>query len=227
VTVWAGGGDFFCVAAGVAEERVRVGVEGEGEETVGAEGLPAAFFAESERGGAAAVVIDEGLVAVLEVLLDGGKKRVGEVAVFGEGFAGGEVDNLDVGGDGGSFGFLGEGDEGVFGLGEIKVGDERGGGAKEARDVEGAGKEGSEADGGVFGGVFLVVSGFVGFVDDNEAEIVKWGEESGAGANDNAGGVGGEEVLPGEVAFGFGLFTVEQSDDVAKGGLEDLDKLGG
>ena len=94
---------------------------------------------------------------------------------------------MDAGGDGGGFCLFGEEDEGVFVFGEEEVGDEGGGGAKEASDFEGAGEEGSEADGGVFGGVFLVVGGFVGFVDDDEAEVFDRGEEGGAGADDDSG----------------------------------------
>lgn len=121
VAVGAGSWDFLGEAAGMAEELVGVGVEGERKEAVGTEGLPAAFFTESEGGGAAAVVVDEGLVTVLKVFRDGGEKGVGEVAVFGEGFTRGEVDDFEVGGDGGGFGLGGERDEGVFGPGEVKV----------------------------------------------------------------------------------------------------------
>ena len=187
VAVGATGRDGFLMAASVAEELVTVGVESEGEETVGAEGLPAAVFAKGEWGGAAAVVVNEGLVAGGEVFFDVSEERVGEVAVFGERLARGGVDDLDAGGDGGGFGLFGEEDEGVFVFGEEEVGDEGGGGAKEASDFEGAGEEGSEADGGVFGGVFLVVGGFVGFVDDDEAEVFDGSEEGGAGADDDSG----------------------------------------
>lgn len=171
--------------------------------------MPAAFFAKRERGGAAAVVVNESLVAIRKILLDGGEKVVGEVAVFSEGFARGEVNDFDIGLNSGGFGFFCEGDEGVFGFGEVKVGDERGGRAEKARDFESAGEEGGEAEGGVFGGVFLVVGGFVGFIDDNEAEIFKWGEESRARADDDAGMFGVEEGFPDEVTFGFGLFGVD------------------
>ena len=71
VAVGARGRDFFGKAAGVAEEGVSVGVESEGEETVGAESLPTTVFTESERGGAATVVVDKGLVAIFKVFFDG------------------------------------------------------------------------------------------------------------------------------------------------------------
>ena len=227
VTFGAGSGDFFLMATGVTEEGVRVGVEGEGEEAVGTEGLPATVFADGYGGGTAAVVVDEGLVAVLEILVDGGEKRVGEVAVFGEEVASFKVDDLDGGGEGGGFGFLSEGNKRVFGFGEVEVGDERGGGAEEAGDFEVSGEEGGEADGGVFGGVFLEVGGFVSFVDNDETEVFEGSEEGGAGADDDLGLVGVEEVFPGEMTFGFGLFGVEEGDLGFEGGFEDLDELGG
>lgn len=201
-------------------------MESEGKETVGAEGLPATFFAESEGRGAAAVVIDESLVAVLEILCDGGEEGVGEVAIFGERFARGETDDFDLWRYGRGFGLFRESDEGVFGLSQVEVGNERGGGAEEARDFEGASEEGGEAEGGVFRGVFLVVGGFVGFVDDDETEIFERGEEGGAGADDDLWGVGVEEAFPGEVAFSFGLAAVKEGDALAEGGFKDLDELG-
>ncbi len=53
-----------------------------------------------------------------------------------------------------------------------------------------AGDEASEAEGGVTGGVFLVVGGFVGFVDNYETEVMNRGEEGGAGADDDEGLLG-------------------------------------
>ncbi len=90
----------------------------------------------------------------------------------------------------GSFGFFSEGDEGVFSVCEVKVGDERGGGAKQTRDFKSAGDERGEAEGGVFRGVFLVISGFVGFVDDDETEVFERCEEGGARTDDDLGRVG-------------------------------------
>ena len=91
-------------------------MEGEGKEAFGAEGLPATFFAEGEGGGAATVVIDESLVAVLEILCDGGEEGVGEVAIFGERFTRGKIDDFDLWRYGRGFGLFRESDEGVFGL---------------------------------------------------------------------------------------------------------------
>ena len=69
VTLGTGTGDRGGVAAEMADEGIGVGVEGEGEVAVGAEGLPAAVITEGERGGTAAVVKDEGLVVLVEVVL--------------------------------------------------------------------------------------------------------------------------------------------------------------
>lgn len=44
------------MTAGVAEKMVRIGMEGKGEETGWAEGLPAAIFTDSKRSGATAVM---------------------------------------------------------------------------------------------------------------------------------------------------------------------------
>ena len=86
-------------------------MESEGEEAARAERLPTAVFANGHWSGAAAVVVDEGLVAVAEVFFDCRKERVGEVAIFGEVVTLSEVDDFDVGGDGGGFCLFGEGDE--------------------------------------------------------------------------------------------------------------------
>ena len=107
MAVRAGSRDFFLVTASMTEELIAVGVESERQEAVGAEGLPAAFFAKSKGGGTAAVVIDEGLAAVFEVLFDSGDELVSEIVIFSEGFAGGKTDDFDLGFYGGSFGFFG------------------------------------------------------------------------------------------------------------------------
>lgn len=56
--------DFLGVAAEVATQGIIVGMESEGEITLGAEGWPAAVFADGERGGTAAVMENEGLVVI-------------------------------------------------------------------------------------------------------------------------------------------------------------------
>lgn len=65
----------------------------------------------------------------------------------------------------------------------------------------------------------------MGFVDDNEAEVFDWGEESRAGADDDARSFGEEKVFPEEMALGFGLFAVKKGDDVTESLGEDLDEL--
>ena len=190
VTLGTGTGDRGGVAAEMADEGIGVGVEGEGEVAVGAEGLPAAVITEGERGGTAAVVEDEGLVVLVEVVLEGGEQRLGEIAVAREEGAILEIDDGDGGGLGGGFGLMVEGDEGGFLASEVIIDEVGSGGAENAGDFEGSGNVAGEAKGGIAGGVFLVVGGLVGFVDEDEAEVVDGGEEGGTGADDDGGGGG-------------------------------------
>lgn len=60
-----------------------------------------------------------------------------------------------------------------------------GGGTEDAGDFLLAGDEAGEAQGGVTGCVFLIIGGFVGFVDNDEAEVVNGREEGGAGTDDD------------------------------------------
>lgn len=57
----------------------------------------------------------------------------------------------------------------------------------ETGDTKGACHEASKAKGGIFRGVFLEISGFVSLVDNNEPEIVDWGEKGRARTNDDLG----------------------------------------
>lgn len=66
------GWDFFLMTAGVANEGIRVRMEREGQETIGAKSLPTAVFADGHGSRAATVVIDEGLVAIFKVFLNSG-----------------------------------------------------------------------------------------------------------------------------------------------------------
>lgn len=86
--------------------------------------------------------------------------------------------------------------------GEVIILDEGGGGALDAVDLKGLGDETSETEGGVFGTVFLVVGGFVAFVDDDKAEVFEGGKESGARADDDLGFIlrGEKELCPGLMA---------------------------
>lgn len=142
-------------------------------------------------------------------MADGREESIGKITRARKIGTVGEVNDFDLGGDGGGFGFLGEIDERRVGLGKVEVGDERGGRAENARDFECGGYKRGEAKSGVFWGVFLVVSGFMGFVDDDEAEIFERGKESGARTNDDLRGVGVEKLFPDKVTFGFSLARVE------------------
>ncbi len=92
-----------------------------------------------------------------------------------------------MGGNGGRFGFLIELDQGMFGLGEMIIDDIRSGSAENARDFKGGSHEAGKTQGGVAGRIFLIVSAFVSFVNDNKTKVVNRGEESGARADDDLG----------------------------------------
>lgn len=132
-------------------------MEGEGEETVWTGELETTGFADCQRCGAAAVVINQGLIAVFEVFFDFLNERVAEVAIRSELVAVFEVDNLDVWFDGGIFGFFVERNKGIMGACEVVIFDFWGGGAEEAGDFGGSSDEAGEADGGVFWGLILEI----------------------------------------------------------------------
>lgn len=48
-----------------------------------------------------------------------------------------------------------------------------------------ADNEAGEAESGIARGIFLIIGGFVGFVDDNETEVVNRGEEGGTRTDDD------------------------------------------
>lgn len=56
VTFWAACRDLFGVATEVTVQGIVVGVESEGEETIRAEGLPTAIFADGHRGGTTSIM---------------------------------------------------------------------------------------------------------------------------------------------------------------------------
>lgn len=202
-----------------------VTVESEGKEAIGAEGLPAATFTDGKWCGAAAVVKDEGLMVVIKVGLDGFEELVGEIAIFGEVLAILEVDDLSVDFCRGGFGLLTEGDEGIVGFGKVIISDERSGGAEKVGDPQLASDKTGETDGGIFGGIFLEIGGFVGFVDDDETKVFDGGKKGGTGADDDKGRFCLEDVLPLEVAFGLGESGVEEDNLVWEVLLKDGDKL--
>lgn len=103
----------------------------------------------------------------LDIFFDGSQYLVGKIAVFKEIGTVFEVNNSGFGGDGGSFGFSSKLDEGTMGFSEVKIDDIGGGSALNTRNFEGAGHETGEAESRIAGGIFLIVSVFVGLIDDN------------------------------------------------------------
>ena len=115
------------------------------QETVWTEKLVATLFADGKRGRTAAVMENKGASVVFDVLLNRFNESVGKIAVFAEIVARFEVDNLDIWGFGGVFGFFGKSNQGTSGLGQVKVLDQRGGGAFDAVDFEGFSDETGES----------------------------------------------------------------------------------
>ena len=89
--------------------------------------MPAAVFTESERGGTAAIMKNQGLMVIFEILLDIFEQNIGKIAIFGEIGAIFEVDNGDFGVDGGGFGAFGEFNQGMMGASEVIIDEIRGG----------------------------------------------------------------------------------------------------
>ncbi len=139
------GGDFFFVTTDMAREGVGIGVEGHWEVAFGTKGLPATFFAECNRGGAATIMKNESLMFSLDIVFNSCQEGSGEVAIFEKIIAILEVDDGNFGVDGSGFGFLVEFDEGFFGSGKMIVDDIRGGGAENTRNFASAGHKTSQA----------------------------------------------------------------------------------
>lgn len=114
-----------------------------------------------------------------------------------------------------------------MGFCEVEIGGERSGGALDTEGVEMIGDETGEAESGVFRSLVLVVSGFVGFVDDDESKVSDRGEKGGTGADDDLGRSGEEEIFPDFATFFWGEVGVEKSDFLIEGFGKDLDELGG
>ncbi len=109
---------------------------------------------------------------MLEIVLDVGEEGSGEVMILGELVALFEIDDGDLSGGRGRLGLLAEFGESVLRLGEVIIDDIRGGGAEEAGNLELGGHEASQTQSGVAGRILLIISAFVGFVDDDETEIM-------------------------------------------------------
>ena len=68
---------FFMVVADVTAELEGVCMQGQGDEAARALRRPAALFAERRRRAPAAIMKDEGLVAVCKVCFDAGEQPIG------------------------------------------------------------------------------------------------------------------------------------------------------
>lgn len=184
-----------------------------------------AIFTDGQRSGAATVVKNQGLMVILEILLDLGEQEVAEVAVFSEISTRFEVDNRDVGGSGGLSLFI-ESDEGIVASSEVIIGDEWGGGAEDTRYFQVVSDKTGEAEGGIMRGVLLKIGGVVGFVDNNEAEIREGGKKGRAWANDDNWGGSVKTSFPDLMTFRFGLTRMYEDSATRKSGFKNLDELG-
>lgn len=68
VALWAACGDFFGVAAEVTAQSIIVGVEGQGEVTIRAEGLPTAVLADGHRGRTTSIMKNKSLMFILNIV---------------------------------------------------------------------------------------------------------------------------------------------------------------
>lgn len=84
MAVGAGAWDGGLMTAGMAGEVEMVVVKGKGNETMRTEGLIATATTKSERGGATAVVKNESLLMILEILGDLIEERGAKIAIFGK-----------------------------------------------------------------------------------------------------------------------------------------------
>ena len=108
-------------------------------------------------------------------------------------------------------------------FGEIKIGDEWGGSAFETGDFKRRSNKTGKAESRVFWGIFLEIGGFMGLVDDDEAEVMNRGEQSRARADNDKRGFGLVDFIPEVTAGGVGLATMETDNTVTEGALENLD----
>lgn len=129
-------------------------------------------------------------MVILEVEGDFLKELVGKIAIFEEIGAVFEVDNVDLGVDGGGFGLFGEFDQGMTGFGEVKIDDIWSGSAVDAGDFVLSGDKTGKPNGRITGVVFLIIGAFVSLVDDNQTQVAERGEEGGARPDDDLRGKG-------------------------------------
>ena len=90
-----------------------------------------------------------------------------------------------------------------------------------------AGNEAGEAESGVFWGFFLEIGGFMGFIDNNEAEVMDGGEEGGTGADDDLRCFCNKEIFPDFLTFYVSEARVNEGDAGAKSCFKNPNKLGG
>lgn len=170
---------------------------------------------------------NESLMVSFNIFLYSCQERGGKITIFGEIIAIFEVDNGGFSGDGGRFGLNVEIDKGVAGFCKVVIDDIRGGSTENTGNFATASDETGEAESGITGWIFLIIGGFMSFVDNNKAEIIDRGEEGGARADDDLRGGRNEGVKPDFAAFGHGLLGVHKNNTVTEGIGEDFDELAG
>lgn len=70
MALWAAGGDFGLVATSVADQLIRIRMESEGKKAIFTESLPATIFTNSKGSRATTVVVNQGLVLMIEIGAD-------------------------------------------------------------------------------------------------------------------------------------------------------------
>ncbi len=170
---------------------------------------------------------NESLMVSFNISLDSCQEGSRKIAIFGEIIAILEVDNGGFGGDGSRFGLNVEIDKGVAGFCKVVIDDIRGGSTENTGNFTTASDETGEAESGVAGRILLIIGRFVGFIDDNQTEIIDRGEEGGARADDDLGVGRNEGVKPDFATFGHGLLGVHENNTVTEGIREDFDELAG
>ncbi len=167
MAVWTARRDFFTVSANMTTESVGVSMEDHWQIAFWAESLPTTFLTDSERCGSTTIMKNKSLMFSLNVIFYFCQKLVRKITISAETGAVFKIDNADFRVKGGSFGLSGKLRESVFGLSEIIVGKIRSGGTENAGDFETASHKTSKASSGITRGVFLIISAFMGLVDDD------------------------------------------------------------
>ena len=132
-------------------------MECERKEAIRAESFKATVFADCKRCGAATVVINKGLIAVLKVFFNFCNQIITEVAVFSEIIARFKIDDLNFRGDGGVFGFFFDGNKGIMGLGKVIILDFRGSGTENALYITSFCDKAGETESRIFRSLILKI----------------------------------------------------------------------